>query len=200
MKEHLNNKKYQALVSTGKNLFWKFGLKRVSIEEICKEASVSKMTFYKFFPNKIELAKTILDNIMKDSTIQFSELLMSSISFKEKVRQMLLMKMEGTKDLSAEFLNDIYQYPENELQQCMHKYREESMQLFIQFLQNAKNDGFIRGDIKIEFILYQIDLMTKTANDKNMQGLYSTPGDLIMESMNFLFYGLMPEHNNTKAE
>ena len=195
MKEHLNNKKYQALVSTGKNLFWKFGLKRVSIEEICKEASVSKMTFYKFFPNKIELAKTILDNIMKDSTIQFSELLMSSISFKEKVRQMLLMKMEGTKDLSAEFLNDIYQYPENELQQCMHKYREESMQLFIQFLQNAKNDGFIRGDIKIEFILYQIDLMTKTANDKNMQGLYSTPGDLIMESMNFLFYGLMPERS-----
>ena len=32
-----SNVKYQDIVSTARDLFWKFGIKRVSIEEICKE-------------------------------------------------------------------------------------------------------------------------------------------------------------------
>ena len=57
-----HNKKYKQIIATSKELFWKFGIKRVTVEEICSQAHVSKMTFYKFFPNKIELAKIILKN------------------------------------------------------------------------------------------------------------------------------------------
>ena len=38
----------------------------MTIEEICGEAKVSKMTLYKFFPNKIELAKVILKKVFDD--------------------------------------------------------------------------------------------------------------------------------------
>jgi len=62
-----NNIKYQAIFKTGKVLFWKHGIKRVTIEEICTEADVSKMTFYKFFPNKIELAKKLIQQILGKS-------------------------------------------------------------------------------------------------------------------------------------
>ena len=47
---------YQILFSTAKNLFFKFGLRRVSVEEICIKASVSKMTFYRNFNNKEHIA------------------------------------------------------------------------------------------------------------------------------------------------
>ena len=57
------NPKYLDIFKTAKDLFWKYGIKRVSIEEICKEAKVSKMTFYKFFPNKIELEAVRETNI-----------------------------------------------------------------------------------------------------------------------------------------
>ena len=62
-----SNPKKNQILHTSKELFWKFGFKRVTIEEICKEAGVSKMTFYKFFPNKLELAKTILDKIFDEN-------------------------------------------------------------------------------------------------------------------------------------
>ena len=65
-----SNPKRIQILSTGKELFWKFGFKRVTIEEISKEAGVSKMTFYKYFPNKIELAKNILDDIFDDSLVK----------------------------------------------------------------------------------------------------------------------------------
>ena len=43
MEEFKDNKKFQDIVATAKTLFWKHGIKRVTIEELCKEASASKM-------------------------------------------------------------------------------------------------------------------------------------------------------------
>ena len=67
--------KYQNVIETGKKLFWKYGIKRVSIEEICKEANVSKMTYYKFFQNKNELVKTIYKNVMEDGMNQLETII-----------------------------------------------------------------------------------------------------------------------------
>ena len=50
------NRKYDDIMSTGKDLFWKYGIRRVTVEEICEKSNVSKMTFYKYFPNKETLA------------------------------------------------------------------------------------------------------------------------------------------------
>ena len=58
------SKKYKDIMSTGKDLFWKYGMKRVTVEEICKEANVSKMTFYKYFGNKYELALAIIKSMV----------------------------------------------------------------------------------------------------------------------------------------
>lgn len=54
MADQSQNIKQQFILSAGKELFWKHGVKRVTVEEICVQASVSKMTFYKFFMNKRE--------------------------------------------------------------------------------------------------------------------------------------------------
>ena len=191
MKDYSKSKKYQDVLATGKELFWKYGLKRVSIEEICKEASVSKMTFYKYFPNKIELAKHILGDIMKQALTQFKEVLDSEDTFEKKVEQMMLMKMEGTKHLSTEFLNDIYKQPENGLLAYMESHSKESQELFIDFLKDAQVKGDIRSGIKVEFIIYQMNLMIQTVNDKTLLDRYKSPNELIMENMRFFFYGLM---------
>ncbi len=193
MKDITKNRKYQAALTTGKELFWKYGLKRVSIEEICREASVSKMTFYKYFPNKIELAKSILKGLMEQAMGQFEELINSDLSFEQKVEQMMHMKMEGTKELSVEFLNDIYANPDNGLLAFMQKYSEQSASIFADFLKHAQLNGEIRQDVSIDFILYQMNLMTQTVNDKTLLARYDSPGELIMESMRYLFYGIMPQ-------
>ncbi|WP_185968975.1 TetR/AcrR family transcriptional regulator [Carboxylicivirga sp. M1479] len=190
MKNISKSKKYQAILITGKDLFWRYGLKRVSIEEICKEASVSKMTFYKYFPNKVDLAKQILSDIMQEALQQFKGVLESDNSFEQKVEQMMRMKMEGTKELSAEFMNDIYKQPENGLLEFMQKHGHQLQKLFVDFLQQAKRTGDIRNDIKIDFIIYQMNKMTDTVNDAGLLSKYSSPNELIMENMRFFFYGL----------
>jgi AcrR family transcriptional regulator len=186
------NSKYQDIFRTAKELFWKYGIRRVSIEEICKEAGVSKMTFYKFFPNKIELAKTILKVNVGKSLEKFEKVVVGDLSFNEKIKEMLLIKLEGTKDISIEFVSDIYKIPDTELQQIVQKQAERSLEIFVGFLKDSQKSGLIRKEIKIDFILYYFNQMNHILDDKDLVSKYDHPQDLIMESMNFLFYGLLP--------
>ena len=185
------NKKYQDIFNTGKDLFWKYGIKRVSIEEICKEAGVSKMTFYKFFPNKIELAKVILDDLMEKSITKVSQLINSDIPFSEKLKDLYLMKLEGIKDISMEFINDIYNNPESGLLTHMEEQRQKSMGVIIDFYKTAQNKGSIRKDVKIDFILAYSKQIIKLMEDEHLVSQYNQPQDLIIESMNLLFYGIV---------
>ena len=102
-----DNQKYQSIYKTGKNLFWKYGIKRVTIEEVCKEAGVSKMTFYKFFPNKIELAKTIWHEEITNSLSKFREVVNSDLEFQDKIKEMFTIKLNASEEISVEFINDI---------------------------------------------------------------------------------------------
>lgn len=186
-----DNQKYQSIYKTGKNLFWKYGIKRVTIEEVCKEAGVSKMTFYKFFPNKIELAKTIWHEEITNSLSKFREVVNSDLEFQDKIKEMFTIKLNASEEISVEFINDIYKMPELGLQSQIEKYGNESLEIFVNFLSNSQKTGLIRKDIKIEFILFYFNQMSKIFDDENLVSNYKHPQDLIMESMNFLFYGLL---------
>lgn len=193
MNEFISNQKYIDILKTGKDLFWKYGIKRVTVEEICKEAGVSKMTFYKFFPNKIEFAKVIWEKVMTDSLSKFKNTVNSDIEFQDKVKEMFSIKLQATEDISLEFIKDIYKLPELGLQNKTEEYGKQSLQIFVNFLKESQKTGLIRKDIKIEFIIYYFNQMSQMFDDANLVANYKHPHDLIMESMNFMFYGLSPK-------
>jgi len=187
-----HNKKYQQIISTGKDLFWKFGIKRVTIEEICAEASVSKMTFYKFFSNKTELVKHIIDLLYDNSLKEYKSIIDSNKDYKEKVTDMALLKIKGTNDISHEFLNDYYSLIDNELSGYLKKKFDHIMEVMLEDFTIAQKNGDIRSDIKPEFIMYFLNNMITMAGDPQLNKNYPNAQDMIMELLNFFFYGVLP--------
>jgi AcrR family transcriptional regulator len=51
------------IMNTAETLFLKYGFRRVSVDEICRSAKVSRKTFYVYFANKETLVIEILDKI-----------------------------------------------------------------------------------------------------------------------------------------
>ena len=192
MKHQQNNTKYEAILETANDLFWKHGIKRVTIEEICSEARVSKMTFYKYFPNKIELAKTLLQQVFEESMHKFNEILNDNLPFTEKINKIILLKFEAIKNISTEFINDLYKNQEYGLYQYMEEQKKQMLGLFVDFLIDAQHKGQIRKDIKIDFILTYINQGYSLFENKELVSKYDQPQGLIMDFMNFMFYGLLP--------
>jgi len=188
---NVSNPKRELILKTGKALFWKFGFKRVTVEEICKEAGISKMTYYKFFPNKIELVKTLMDTVMQESLERYNKIMEREIPYPEKVVAMIHLKRDQIETMSSEFFRDYVQSGDPELISYLEQLTRDSMQKFTDDFKKAQENGDIRKDLKIEFIMYMTNHLTEMAQDDALLNMYDQPQDLVMEIINFLFYGIL---------
>jgi len=194
MKEEYDSPKRKILLETGRKLFWKYGFRRVSVDEICKVAVVSKMTFYRCFENKTDLAKTIFSKVVRDSVDEFNEIIRADIASSEKLKRILMMKMAGTTDISNEFLIDFYNSPDIELKTFVEESTRASWDEIIKGFKFAQEKGWFRKDFKPEFLFYLSQQIVPMISDESLLKLYNTPQDLIMEFANFFTYGITP-HN-----
>ncbi|HDQ15806.1 MAG TPA: TetR/AcrR family transcriptional regulator [Bacteroidetes bacterium] len=188
----IKSKKHRDILHTSKELFWKYGFKRVTIEEICEKANVSKMTFYRFYPNKLELAKSVFDMVIDNSIKDFKTLMKQDIPASEKMKGMLQMKFEGTNDISKEFLVDFYNNPDTEVSGYIEKRTREVWSKIIEDLKKGQHEGWLRKDFKPEIILIFSQKIMELIKDENILKLYNTPQDLIMEIANLFTYGITP--------
>lgn len=192
MEDFSTNKKYNDILISAKSLFWKYGFKKVSIEEICREAKTSKVTFYKFFSNKLEIAKAVFDFVVAESIETFKKVTSESESAADLLRGMMKMKKEGVHELSKEFVKDFYVNPELGLKDYIAQRTNEVLMVMFADLKLLQEKGFIRRDLKIEFFIYYVQKYSELIDDPYLNSLYSSPEDLIMELTNFSAYGISP--------
>lgn len=186
-------KSYTLIMDTAKRLFWKHGLKRITVEEICKEAEVSKMTFYRNFENKNNLAEQVLIREMQRGSGAYDTIMALPIPFVDKIAKFVQLKHELSQDISEEFIKDIYKTDNKSLQFRIESNRKEMLSKLRLDLINAQNIGEIRSNLKIDFVIYMLQSLNEKMLDQRLISMYKNPHDLIMELTNFIFYGLLTE-------
>lgn len=188
------NPKFQQIVGTARELFWKHGVKRVTVEEICEKSEVSKMTFYKHFANKADLAKYIMQKLFNEGIKQYRDIMESQTPYIKKVEKIIQMKMDNTNNISQEFLNDMYKSGEPELQQMINKYVQRNMQMIQNDFIEAQKAGHIRKDVNPKFILYILYKFIEMSTDEQLTSMYQNPQEMIREFVNLFYYGVINEH------
>ena len=195
-----SDKKRAQIVDTSRELFWKYGFRRVTVEEICQKANVSKMTFYKHFSNKDELAKYVWTKYYEESMRTYRDFMDSDIPFHEKVEKTIQFKLEKTKDVSEEFIYDLLHSGNDELTAFLNESIAKTMKIIYDDYLKAQKRGDIRKDIKPEFIIYIINHITEMTEDKKLASLYDSTQDMIMELTKFFFYGAMGKSGNSQSD
>lgn len=184
--------KKKQLISTGRDLFWQFGIRKVTIEEICKKSNVSKMTYYKYFQNKNELVIAILDQIYDEGMKDYRTIMAESIPFTQKVEKQIQLKMNQTQQLSHAFLTDLHSNDHDEIVVYFQQMKKRVVQLVLEDYQAAQLRGDIRQNIKPEFILFFLNHLYELAENAALRSMYHSPQDLIIELVQFFFYGILP--------
>lgn len=192
MGDIVKNKKRMAILDKSRELFWKYGYRRVTIEEICHEAKSSKMTFYRFFPNKLELARAVFDRVVDDGFRDFRDIIKENSSPSVKINKMLQLKLEGTNDISNEFISDFYDNPELGLTSYIEEKTRAKWAEVIKLFRDGQEDGWIRKDLKVEFLFYYMQKTSAIITDKDLLKLFNSPQDMIMEIASLFVYGITP--------
>jgi AcrR family transcriptional regulator len=183
-----------AILSAAHTLFWKHGFRRVSVEEICTKAGISKMTFYRYFGNKIELAKTVFLDAANEGYDRMKAIFEGDTTPEEKINQILFLKFEGTNDISEEFLRDFYTENESGLSDFVKSATELIWKKITDDFKAAQKKGIFRDDINFEHFFYISRKISDSFNDHDFAGLFSSPQEMIMETARLLMYGIAPRN------
>lgn len=184
--------KQDLFIENGKELFMKHGFRRITVEDICKKAGISKMTFYRYFPNKTELAKQVFVSIIEDGYRKFRMLLDEDSSPEEKIHKMLMLKMEGTDQLSQEFLVDFYTSHEAGLKEFVDNTTRNLWRRMINDFRKAQQQGVFRDDFNTECFFLVVQKITDSLDDPEIKKLFPTPQAMVMEVVSLLIYGIVP--------
>lgn len=187
-----SGKKHEEVIKAARELFWKHGFKRISVEEVCQKAGVSKMTFYRFYPNKLELAKAVFDIEVQKGMQAFRTIMEEDTPPSEKMRKMLQMKFEGANNISREFLMDFYSSTDTALKTFVEEKTAQAWGELLNDFRLAQQKGIFRSDFKPEFMLYLSQKIGDLINDTTLLQLYNSPQELVMEFANFFSYGISP--------
>ncbi len=190
-KTNLKSSKFKKIVESANDLFSRYGIKRVSVEEICKIANVSKMTFYKYFANKIELVKYLWQQMTDDNMQKLDELDRRDIPFTEKIKMMLKMKEEATSQMGNQYIHD-YLNMIPDLQSFYNKIFGEVMVKFMDMIRRAQESGEVRKSMRPEFFLAVVQQLMELAKNENLKAIYDDYTEFALEINNFLYYGIMP--------
>ena len=159
--------KKQQLIDSAQILFSKHGIQRVTVEELCRTADISKMTFYKYFTNKWDIGRTVIDNIFEKGLCYYNNMLQEDIPFAAKIEQILKITMVQINSFGAPFIEDLTD-KRCPLNTHFSAKQKAVSRLSINFLTNAKNEGYIKKEIKIPFLLFMLDRTTEFFNDPEL--------------------------------
>lgn len=185
------SRKYDDIMNAGRELFWKYGFRRVTVDEICTKAGVCKMTFYKYFPDKIDLAKRIFDRIIDDGLKKTREIFREDTPATEKINKLIVMKLDSTNNISPEFLQDFYM-GSSELKNYVSETTLKVWNSLVQDIREAQKSGTFRKDFRPELIIKIQTKVSELINDSEVTSLYNSRQEMIMEFSKFMFYGIAP--------
>jgi AcrR family transcriptional regulator len=156
--------KYKKLLDKAEELFLKFGYTSVSVDQIAKEAGISKMTVYKHFHSKEELFIKVLMNNTDRHTKMIIEKIDEKYHTFEKIEALYAYMLEVNNLLSPILIKDIMDRAS--LLQILIAYKEQRT---LAMWRRIVEDGIQKKEIReldIDFIsnllLYMPTMFMKT--------------------------------------
>jgi len=142
---------HENIVLVASRLFEQFGIRSVSIDNVCNELHISKKTFYTHFARKEDLVEAVLNYDDRNTHEKFKKLLQN----KNAVESLIIIIKEIKKDIeckSQTMFYDLEKYHPNVFERYMMKKNNEMRVGFELNLMQGISEGYYRDDLDVELV------------------------------------------------
>lgn len=148
----------ERIIAKAGDLFFQYGIKGVSMDELASSLGISKRTIYEIFKDKKEILMSLLISLRNERRKVFDKL----TSDKSNVVEIFIKIIEiqqSTPICNVKFFEDINKYyPE------ANRYIEDDFkrnkEYLSKFLQNGIEQGYIREDLNVEVTAFLVEQST----------------------------------------
>ena len=153
----------EKILKTSLELFFKYGIKRVTMDDIAKELGMSKKTIYQFYKEKDDLVDQLCQLEMVKHECQFNEI--ATIA-KDPIHELMLISLkmsEMMQQINPIFFLDLQKFHPSAFI-LFQKFKEDcAFKDILRNVKEGKKSGIYRADVNEEFAarhrLAQIDML-----------------------------------------
>ncbi len=181
------------ILKTAGEMFFRLGVRSVSIDDICHELGMSKKTFYVYFASKEELIDRMLQQNINYIREKMEELVQLG-DFRELVRKFLKHQEAERMDVRRvpQLVYDLKKYYPRQFQDFQLHCFEVQKQYIGSYLQQGVSAGFVRANLNIDYTAFLFakihsdtirDLELLEAQNINVRHMGSTAMDIFVRGI-----------------
>jgi len=159
----MSNDQQIQIIKTAGELFFRLGIRSVSIDDICRELGISKKTFYVYFESKDALIEQMLQANINYMAGKMDELL-ELHDFRKLVKLFLQRQQEEKNDVRRvpQLVYDLKKYYPRQFTDFQINCFEVQKKYLILYLEQGIKEGLVRANLNIELTAV---LFAKIHND-----------------------------------
>lgn len=185
----------EAYLLASSELFLKYGIKSVTMDDISKSLGISKKTLYLHFKDKKDLVMQIMNYIMSDRANCHSEVLKTNVNAIEKFLLVAKTIINHLKANSSSAQYDLKKYYPDIYKEFSKRKSELIERQTITILQQGTKEDLFRGDINIEIMAkFQVGVINHIFEPNN--NVFDTKPwsiNIYKELMTHYLYGICNE-------
>lgn len=139
------------IIKTAGEMFFRLGIRSVSIDDICRELGMSKKTFYVYFASKDELVAQLLHSNVMHIAAKMEEL-MQQHDFRLLVTKFLQHQERERMDVRRvpQLVYDLKKYYPKQYAEFQEECFRTQKGYVEAYLRQGMEEGFIRADLDVE--------------------------------------------------
>jgi len=177
----------QRIIECASLMFFKNGIKSMTMSDIAAEAGISKRTLYETFRDKDELLAACIDNHFQNSDREIAKIIESNANVIVTLMHFHSMQLSNIWSVGRSIANDLRRY-HRDLYDKVEAQQAKKISTFIPLFQKGVEQGLIRNDTPFEIMLWLLNRQFKTLMDgeKIPNERYSLTDCLGAMTLNFI--------------
>jgi len=165
------NGKAELILQKSKYLFFRFGLKAISLEDIAKECNISKRTIYEYYDSKQTIVNLIIEGLVQSHKQLFKEIELTSENALDQILKQNAGVSQVCKGIRPSFLSDLEDLY-TDAWKILENYKMDIHKGIIENLERGKKEGLYRSNIDIKVISdLRLNFLVNMLNPEFMEGL-----------------------------
>lgn len=188
----LGNQTRQTIIQASEKLFSQHGWQRISIGDICEEAQISRVSFYRYFKNKIELLKEIIKLQQIDVKSYYSDILHQATNIEELINAIFQYQEAALqKFFTPAVLKDFDNNKNKELDAFIQEERHQKYLFLNHFFEELQRKKLIHVNYPVPLIHAYLKIMDDLMMSEHVQNIYGgEKKELRKDVLKLIMFGL----------
>ena len=140
------------ILDTVAEMYQKYGIKSVTMDDVSRELGISKKTLYQYFADKSDLVGKTVDRELVKIARKYENVVKQNFNAIEEILEFNRIGSEMVKNYSASANYDLKKYYPELLEKVKKVRREKMYAMVLENLKKGKSQGLFRKNLNEEII------------------------------------------------